>query len=140
MLSSSCCSSCSARVAPCITQPAVTRPPSVAVRQLRCKPRGLAHLLREPLSYAARRMSRQRIGPRAMVNFEFTPALWLGIGMLGGGLVLYSVRVKRPDLSRDEDVVISSVSILVGGILIFQVSCGRLALLFPAMYPSCYQE
>lgn len=138
MLSTPNCFPCSARVVPCLTQPAVTRPLSAAVRQLRCKPRGLAQLLREPPSYAARRMSRQRIGPRAMVNFEFTPALWLGIGMLGGGLVLYSVRVKRPDLSRDEDVVISSVSILVGGILIFQVSCGRLFLLFQLEYSSCY--
>lgn len=56
-----------------------------------------------------------------MVNVDFSPALVLGLGMVGGGLLLYNVRLSRPWISRDYDVVISSVSILTGGILVFQV-------------------
>lgn len=58
---------------------------------------------------------------RAMVNLELSPAVVLGVGMLSGGIVLYNVRSQRPEISRDADVVISSVSVLVGGILVFQV-------------------
>jgi len=57
---------------------------------------------------------------RAMVNLELSPAVVLGVGMLSGGIVLYNVRSQRPEISRDADVVISSVSVLVGGILVFQ--------------------
>lgn len=60
--------------------------------------------------------------PVAMVNVDFSPSLLLGIGMIGGGLALYQVRLSKPWISRDYDVVISSVAILTGGILIFQVS------------------
>ena len=56
-----------------------------------------------------------------MVNVDFTPSLVLGLGMIGGGLALYQVRLSRPWISRDYDVVISSISILTGGILVFQV-------------------
>ena len=59
--------------------------------------------------------------PLAMVNVDFSPALVLGLGMVAGGLLLYNVRLSRPYISRDYDVVISSISILVGGILVFQV-------------------
>lgn len=61
--------------------------------------------------------------PQAMVNVDFSPALVLGLGMVAGGVLLYNVRVNRPWISRDYDVVISSVSVLVGGILVFQVGC-----------------
>lgn len=56
-----------------------------------------------------------------MVNVDFSPALVLGLGMVAGGLLLYNVRLSRPWISRDYDVVISSISILTGGILVFQV-------------------
>lgn len=56
-----------------------------------------------------------------MVNVDFSPALILGLGMVAGGVLLYNVRINRPYISRDYDVVISSISVLVGGILIFQV-------------------
>ena len=60
--------------------------------------------------------------PLAMVNVDFTPSLVLGLGMIGGGLGLYQIRLSRPWISRDYDVVISSISILTGGILVFQVT------------------
>lgn len=50
------------------------------------------------------------------------PAIWLGLGLIGGGLSLYQLRSVQPRLSRDFDVVVSSVVIFSGGILIFQVS------------------
>ena len=56
-----------------------------------------------------------------MVNVDFSPALILGLGMVAGGVLLYNVRINRPWISREYDVVISSISVLVGGILIFQV-------------------
>ena len=49
------------------------------------------------------------------------PALWLGLGLIGGGLGLYQLRRVQPVLSRDFDIVVSSISIFSGGILIFQV-------------------
>ena len=66
-----------------------------------------------------------------MVNVDFTPSLVLGLGMIGGGLGLYQVRLSRPSISRDYDVVISSISILTGGILVFQVSSNCYGSLWP---------
>ena len=58
--------------------------------------------------------------PLAMVNVDFSPALVLGMGLIGGGLALYQLRRARPSVSRDFDVVASSVAIFSGGILVFQ--------------------
>ena len=55
-----------------------------------------------------------------MVNVDFSPALVLGMGLIGGGLTLYQLRRFRPGLSRDFDVIVSSVAIFSGGILVFQ--------------------
>ena len=55
-----------------------------------------------------------------MVNVDFSPALVLGAGLVGGGLALYQLRRLRPSLSRDFDVVVSSIAIFSGGILVFQ--------------------
>lgn len=67
-------------------------------------------------SRTARRCSRTV----ALINVDVSPALILGVGMMGSGLALYTVRSNRPEISRDSDVFFSSVAILVGGILIFQ--------------------
>ncbi|CAG9467015.1 unnamed protein product [Pedinophyceae sp. YPF-701] len=56
----------------------------------------------------------------AMVNVDLGPATVLGASLVGLGVVLYQVRLGRPAISRDYDVVFSSMSVLVGGILIFQ--------------------
>lgn len=60
---------------------------------------------------------------RAMVNVDFSPSVLMGVGLIGAGLSLWQVRQSKPYLSKDYDVVVSCVSLLVGGILIFQV-CG----------------
>lgn len=57
----------------------------------------------------------------AMVNVDFSPALVLGMGFVACGLSLYQLRRIQPELSRDFDVVVSSIAIFSGGILVFQV-------------------
>jgi hypothetical protein len=56
-----------------------------------------------------------------MVNVDFSPALVLGMGFVACGLSLYQLRRIQPELSRDFDVVVSSIAIFCGGILVFQV-------------------
>lgn len=62
------------------------------------------------------------LGTRAMVNVDFSPALLLGMSLVGAGLFLYQLRRIQPEISRDFDVVVSAVATFSGGILIFQVS------------------
>ena len=57
------------------------------------------------------RFSPAALPPLAMVNVDFSPALVLGAGLVGGGLALYQLRRLRPYLSRDFDVVVSSIAI-----------------------------
>jgi len=55
-----------------------------------------------------------------MVNVDLSPATILGTSMVLSGLALYQVRASKPWLSRDYDVVISSIAVLTGGIIVFQ--------------------
>lgn len=64
---------------------------------------------------------RKAVCPVALVAVEWNPAVFIGLGLVGGGLVLYQLRSLRPELSRDFDIVASSVLIFSGGILITQV-------------------
>ncbi|GMH42331.1 hypothetical protein BSKO_10250 [Bryopsis sp. KO-2023] len=80
-----------------------------------------------PLSTPRRSMVRSSRGResssgcRAMVNVELTsPALVLGLGLVGAGVFLFGVRKTNPEVSRDSDVVISSLITVTGGALIFQ--------------------
>lgn len=56
----------------------------------------------------------------AMVNVDVSPSVILGVGLIGAGVSLYQIRQSNSAISKDYDVVISCVSLLVGGILIFQ--------------------
>lgn len=58
--------------------------------------------------------------PLAMVNVDVSPSVILGVGLIGAGVSLWQIRQAKPWISRDYDVVISCISLLVGGILIFQ--------------------
>jgi hypothetical protein len=51
---------------------------------------------------------------------ELGPSTFVGIGLALIGLILYLVKTKKPDVSRDYDLFFSSVGLLCGGILIFQ--------------------
>lgn len=55
-----------------------------------------------------------------MVNVDVSPSVILGVGLIGSGVSLWQIRQTRPWISKDYDVVISCISLLVGGILIFQ--------------------
>lgn len=55
-----------------------------------------------------------------MINIDLSPASILGASLVLAGVVLYQIRASKPAISKDYDVVVSSVSVLVGGILIFQ--------------------
>lgn len=69
-------------------------------------------------------LRRRRAGAmpvRAMVNFDLGPAQVLGMLIIAGSSFLYITRVRNPKISKDGDVVVSSIAILVGGILLFQV-------------------
>ena len=57
----------------------------------------------------------------ALVNIDFNPSLLLGMGLVGGGLTITSLRSVKPVVSRDLDIVIACVAWMSGGILIFQV-------------------
>lgn len=61
-----------------------------------------------------------RFTPVAMVNVDVSPSVILGVGLIGAGVSLWQIRQARPWISRDYDVVVSCISLLVGGILIFQ--------------------
>ena len=57
---------------------------------------------------------------KAMVNVDVSPSVILGVGLIGSGVSLWQIRQSKPWISKDYDVVISCISLLVGGILIFQ--------------------
>merc|ERR1711977_507691 len=53
---------------------------------------------------------------RAMINFDSGPAQILGASVMVGSCLLYSTRMNNAKITKDGDVVVSSVGILVGGI------------------------
>ena len=55
-----------------------------------------------------------------MVNVDVSPSVILGVGLIGSGVSLWQIRQTKPWISKDYDVVVSCISLLVGGILIFQ--------------------
>lgn len=55
-----------------------------------------------------------------MINFGGGPASILGIALIVAAAGLYFVRTTRPELSRDYDIFFSAVSLICGGILLFQ--------------------
>ena len=61
-----------------------------------------------------------------MVNVDVSPSVILGVGLIGAGVSLWQIRQAKPWISKDYDVVVSCISLLVGGILIFQVRRGAL--------------
>lgn len=63
---------------------------------------------------------RSRLRCEAMVNVDVSPSVILGVGLIGSGVSLWQIRQTKPWISKDYDVVISCISLLVGGILIFQ--------------------
>nr|YP_009033855.1 hypothetical protein RF66 [Mesotaenium endlicherianum]AHZ11238.1 hypothetical protein RF66 [Mesotaenium endlicherianum] len=55
-----------------------------------------------------------------MIHMEFGPSTVLGLALSMVGLLLFFLRTKRPEMSRDYDLFFSSMGLLSGGILMFQ--------------------
>ena len=75
------------------------------------------------IQYSSRKgvqRGRRSLRCEAMVNVDVSPSVILGVGLIGSGVSLWQIRQTKPWISKDYDVVISCISLLVGGILIFQ--------------------
>nr|BDW36489.1 Ycf66 protein [Hyophila propagulifera] len=55
-----------------------------------------------------------------MIHIELGPSTIVGIGLIVVGILLYALRIREPNVSRDYDSFFSSIGLLCGGILIFQ--------------------
>nr|AND49095.1 hypothetical protein RF66 [Sphagnum fuscum] len=55
-----------------------------------------------------------------MIHIELGPSTIVGLGLIVVGLLLYALRIREPNVSRDYDFFFSSIGLLCGGILIFQ--------------------
>jgi Ycf66 protein N-terminus len=55
-----------------------------------------------------------------MIHMELAPSTLLGLSLTIAGILLYLIRTKNNQISRDYDLFFSSVGCLCGGILIFQ--------------------
>jgi Ycf66 protein N-terminus len=52
-----------------------------------------------------------------MINFSFGPNIFLGFIVALGVLLLYYLRVVKPEISRDEDIFFSTIGLLYSCIL-----------------------
>lgn len=55
-----------------------------------------------------------------MINLDFNASTFLGLSLVGSSIGLYTIRKVSPELSRDSDVILSTVGIAAGSILTFQ--------------------
>jgi hypothetical protein len=52
-----------------------------------------------------------------MINFSFSPNIFLGILVIIGVLILYFLRNVRAEVSRDEDIFFATITLLYSSIL-----------------------
>jgi hypothetical protein len=55
-----------------------------------------------------------------MIHMELAPSTLLGLSLTISGILLYLIRIKNKQISKDYDLFFSSVGCLCGGIMIFQ--------------------
>nr|YP_004021275.1 hypothetical chloroplast RF66 [Isoetes flaccida]YP_009498637.1 putative chloroplast RF66 [Isoetes butleri]YP_009498721.1 putative chloroplast RF66 [Isoetes melanospora]YP_009498889.1 putative chloroplast RF66 [Isoetes valida]YP_009499333.1 putative chloroplast RF66 [Isoetes engelmannii]YP_009528759.1 putative chloroplast RF66 [Isoetes mattaponica]YP_009536135.1 putative chloroplast RF66 [Isoetes graniticola]YP_009555632.1 hypothetical chloroplast RF66 [Isoetes piedmontana]YP_009563782.1  len=55
-----------------------------------------------------------------MIHMEYGPSTTVGVGLVSVGILLYALREREPDVSRDYDFLFSSIGLLCGGIFISQ--------------------
>ncbi len=53
-----------------------------------------------------------------MINFSFGPNILLGLILGFGVLILYFLRIVKPEVARDEDIFFATIGLLYGCILI----------------------
>lgn len=93
-------------------------PKNIALHSMHGTPARPALLLRRRGSHRQRRW--MHMHATAMVNVDVSPSVILGVGLIGAGVSLWQIRQAKPWISKDYDVVVACISLLVGGILIFQ--------------------
>ena len=54
-----------------------------------------------------------------MINIVFSANIFLGIYCSIFGIIVYFIRYVKPELSRDEDIIFSTICLFYGAILIF---------------------
>jgi Ycf66 protein N-terminus len=52
-----------------------------------------------------------------MINISLGPNIYLGLLVSGGVLLLYYLRVVKPEIARDEDIFFSTIGLLYSCIL-----------------------
>jgi len=52
-----------------------------------------------------------------MINFSFGPNILLGLILGFGVLILYFLRIVKPEVARDEDIFFATIGLLYGCIL-----------------------
>nr|YP_010932647.1 hypothetical chloroplast RF66 [Klebsormidium dissectum]WKT06516.1 hypothetical chloroplast RF66 [Klebsormidium dissectum] len=55
-----------------------------------------------------------------MINLDFNASILLGVCLIGTSIALYAIRKINPELSRDSDIIFSTIGIAAGSILTFQ--------------------
>nr|YP_010588911.1 hypothetical chloroplast RF66 [Isoetes nigritiana]YP_010588981.1 hypothetical chloroplast RF66 [Isoetes welwitschii]YP_010589051.1 hypothetical chloroplast RF66 [Isoetes schweinfurthii]WAB47670.1 hypothetical chloroplast RF66 [Isoetes nigritiana]WAB47740.1 hypothetical chloroplast RF66 [Isoetes welwitschii]WAB47810.1 hypothetical chloroplast RF66 [Isoetes schweinfurthii] len=55
-----------------------------------------------------------------MIHMEYGPSTTVGVGLVSVGILLYVLRERESNVSRDYDFLFSSIGLLCGGIFIFQ--------------------
>jgi hypothetical protein len=55
-----------------------------------------------------------------MINLDFNASIFLGVCLIGTSIALYAIRKVNPELSRDSDIIFSTIGIAAGSILTFQ--------------------
>lgn len=54
-----------------------------------------------------------------MINIVFSANIFLGIYCSIFGIIVYCIRYVKPELSRDEDIIFSTICLFYSSILIF---------------------
>nr|NP_683772.1 hypothetical chloroplast RF66 [Chaetosphaeridium globosum]AAM96586.1 hypothetical chloroplast RF66 [Chaetosphaeridium globosum] len=55
-----------------------------------------------------------------MIHMEIGPSTFVGICLIIMGIILYLLKTQKPEVSKEYDLLFSSIGLLSGGILIFQ--------------------
>lgn len=55
-----------------------------------------------------------------MINVILYPTIFIGIFLIGWAITLYVLQFVQPQLTRESDIILSTITSLCGGILFFQ--------------------
>ena len=55
-----------------------------------------------------------------MINVILYPTIFIGIFLIGWAITLYTLQFVQPTLAKESDIILSTITSLCGGILLFQ--------------------